>query len=59
MGLKVAHGVGRQESVGDPTIGCCAIQDGHWTSDVGPGCTLRTKTHIQPDFCLDDREEGV
>ena len=46
MGLEVAHGVGRQESVGDPRIECCAIQDGDRMSDAGPGCTICTKTLI-------------
>lgn len=59
MGLEVAHGVGRQESVGDPRIGCCAIQDGDWTYDPSPRCTVCTRTQIWHDFCLDDREEGV
>ena len=59
MGLKVAHGVGRQESEGDLRIGSCAIQSGDKTSDVVSRCTICTRTHIECDFYLDDQEEGV
>ena len=37
MGLEVAHGVGRQESVGDLRSRSCAIQDRDRTCDVGTG----------------------
>lgn len=48
MGLKFAHGVGRQESIGDPRIECCAIQDGYRRHDLGLGCTvcIRTKNNV-------------
>ena len=59
MRLKVSHGVGRQESEGDPRIESCAIQDGDMMSDVGLGCIVCTKTQKQHDFCLDGREQGV
>ena len=44
MGLKVAHGVGRQELEGDLRIKSCAIQDGVKSSDAGPRCTVSART---------------
>lgn len=43
---KFQHGVGRQESVGDLRIRCCAIQDGDKMHDAGPRCTICTRTRI-------------
>ena len=58
MGIEVAHGVGRQESLEDLRIGCCAIQNGDKTYDAGPRCIFCTRTQIKCALCLDDGEEG-
>ena len=42
MILKVAHGVGQQESEGDPRIRSCAIQNGGRSVVESSRCTMDT-----------------